>query len=590
MKIEQSWRLTFLRFGNKMNRILAALILSCASVSAAVNGTTPASLNLLPTFHCISVEAPYTGDEDLDNSSTVEFRTGGGSWLPAYTNWIDRRVNIVYGGGPTTQANVASNQARVSIVGLLPATAYDVKITWADPDGITGAASITNSVTTLSFAVITNGTERWVDSAEASEGNGSFATPYKTVTNAEANCVPGDTVVLKSGTYPRFTWTSNGTSSGQMVIRRAVGATVNIEGGNVADTVRISAHNVRVDGLNALLTTNDSFVATSGFTNIWFLNNSALVHTNNSADAFLASAGATNIYFLTNYAAGITPTIGESASSYGINIDANCESIVIGAHTNRYCRDGMGTGNGWTHGIVRNGDVFNSDFGNYYDDPVEFEGMFNNVRFWGNRIWSTNAQSLFGVSGLMIGPVYVFRNTFSMTNNRAGGLGLKHDHTISPGMLYVFHNTIDMLNMSIGSSHEAWSGGSNVFARNNIIMAKGNCIRAQVSPANFDHNVYTNSPGLYFSDPFYGSTRITFADHQATGQDLNSVFAYISFETDTYIPATGSASRDIGTILPNFNDEFSAWAFGGSAPDAGAVEHYPVATLYPGRLRTRAGF
>lgn len=568
-----------------MTRLLISIVaLLAVNAAAAVNGTTPTSLTLLPTFHCISVEAPFTGDEDHDNSSVVTYRVAGGEWRPAFTNWIDRRVNIVWDGG--AQPNVASNQARVSIVGLAAATAYEVKINWSDPDGITGSAELTASVTTMSYSPRTNGFERFVDPAVGSEGAGTSGDPYKTIAFAEGEMDSGDTLVLKSGTYPRFTWTTSSVDS-DIVIRKAVGATVNIEGGNVADSVRISAHNVRVDGLIALITTNDSFTANSGFTNIWFLNCTALVHTNDAADAFRIAAGATNIVLLTNSASGVAPTIGESSSSYGINIEENCESIIIGAHTNRYCRDVLGTGNGWTHGIARNGDVFNSDLGNYYDDPVEFEGMFNNVRFWGNKVWSTNAQSLFGVSGLRIGPIYVFRNFLSMTNNRDGGLGVKMDHAISPGMAYFFHNTIDTLSNPSGNSHEAWSGGSNVVSRNNIILARGNAVRNQVSPANFDHNCYTNPAGVYFSDPFYGSTRITFADHQATGQDINSVFIAIPFELNTYTPATNSASLDMGTILPNFNDEFSAWAYGGSAPDAGAVEHYPVANLPAGIRRPK---
>src|SRR5207249_4003268 len=121
-------------------------LLGWSAMAQAQNGTTVGPLNLSSTLDCVSVSASFTGDGNANNSVTVQFQkhTGDTGYHMAYQPFIDRRATL---GGV---ANPYVNQARVSIVGLIENTPYDVKVTWSDVDGVTGTQPAIVSVSTLS--------------------------------------------------------------------------------------------------------------------------------------------------------------------------------------------------------------------------------------------------------------------------------------------------------------------------------------------------------------------------------------------------------------------------------------------------------
>ncbi len=553
-------------------RHIATLMLFCQAAFAAVNGTTPTGLNLKSTFECISVSAPFTGDENGNNSAVVKWRQASGSWLSSYTPYIDRNVRIVT--SDFTQDNPVSNQCRVSIVGLAPNASYDVWIEWADGDGITGAASITNTISTRSYTIPVNGTQLYVDASAVSEGVGTSGDPFKTITNAIAQCVAGDTINVRDGTYGTFTWTKSGTVGAFINLKKASGHSPVIQGGNFTRQILLSANNVAIDGFNFAMTTNKAIELSAGVSNVFIQNNAINLYTNDGAiGVSLANAQNTNIFILTNSITGTQPTTNDSFTTYGVFIGAQSGGLVIADNTTRYFRDGVGTGNGWTHG-ANDSDIARNNIFDYYDDPCEIEGDFVNSRYWGNAVLSTNGQTQLGLAGAYIGPVYIYRNTAGGTNTRSGTYGVKFYPTLCAGRIHMFHNVFDTSQYTYDGPHEVLSGsGTNAEIKNNIFMARGNNIYAGEAETDFDYNCYTNLAGSDFTSNWNGlTTYATFALFVAgTDEEDHGIYAVPQL-TSSYAPNAGSPVIDSGVALQGFNDVNSPWLFHDAAPDIGAFE------------------
>jgi len=572
------------------------LIFWCVSASGAVNGTTPTSLLLESTFESISVTATYTGDEDKDNSAVIQFSTGG-TWKNAYTPYLDRRVSISHLLG--TFDNVNSNQARVSIVGLLPATTYSVRVEWTDADGITGAAAITNTVTTLSYTLTLGGSTYFVDSAAGSEGVGSSGDPFKTITNAHRKVTTGDTVKVRNGSYEfPAAWTNSGTASGWIYLVNDFGASPSIKGGTRANSAVISANYLCLDGFAIDAATNSSVVVSLYASYVRIQNctftNVALDLATACCDAGIRLGGSdgigvnTNVFLLTNrFGESRLTWLTGGTNIYAVSIGASNRTIVVSDNIATNFWDPIGTGNGFGHGIVYNGDIARNTFINYSDDSTELEGDFNNVRFNGNIAHSTNGISLLGLSGPIVGPVYIFRNVLT-TTNILNGYGIKHSADRSTGRAYLFHNVISTRDSNGSGARETIAGGTNTVALNNILLALGNIYYG----GNFttDYNCVSNNPGAFYSDPWNGTTYETFAAFQSgTGQDSHSVFAVPLFTTGAYTLQATSPAKDAALLLDNFNTQDGAFGYSGSAPDIGAFEFGGYGSLVPGSIPSRTG-
>ena len=104
------------------------------TTALGANPVTPGSLSLMSTFECISAEQPYTGDDNNTAAGALEFReVGQSAWLSAYTPYLNRNNDTMFG----------------SIVGLQPDTAYEVRSTWSDGDGVGGSTQAADTVRTL---------------------------------------------------------------------------------------------------------------------------------------------------------------------------------------------------------------------------------------------------------------------------------------------------------------------------------------------------------------------------------------------------------------------------------------------------------
>src|SRR6266568_7118523 len=217
--------------------LLASALLVPLSTLAA-NQTKSGAINLLSTFECISVRAAFSGDDNANNSATIRFRKRGtGSWLNAYPPFVDRRATL-----PDGASNDYANQARGSIVGLTPDTAYDVLISWSDPDGSSGSSSITNTISTLSLVPPANGKKLWVDALVSSEGDGTPDSPYQTIATALQGAKPGDTINVRAGSYAPFVWSKSGNATNYIVLKSVAGTNAVILGGAIDYNIRVKAN------------------------------------------------------------------------------------------------------------------------------------------------------------------------------------------------------------------------------------------------------------------------------------------------------------------------------------------------------------
>ena len=102
----------------------------------------------------------------------------------------------------------------------------------------------------------------------------------------------------------------------------------------------------------------------------------------------------------------------------------------------------------------------------------------------------------------------------------------------------------------------------------------------------YDYNLYNgNSPGLFDEYNGTGSYQTLVAFRTATSQEQHGVQGSPAFSNGNFRISAVSPAVDKGVILPNFNDQNSAWPFQGSAPDIGHWELPPTSPSPPSNLR-----
>jgi len=267
--------------------ILVAILGLIPSIAIAQNATTAGTVTLASTLNCISVTAAFTGDANANNSVTVQFQkhTGDTGFHNAYTAYIDRRGAL---GG---KANPYVDQARLGIVGLVENTSYDVKVTWADGDGVSGTNPITMTVSTLSSTPPTGGTTRNI-------------TDNASMTTALGAMNPGDTLLWSAGSYSAFTISRSGNS----------GAWIVLDGGGVAT--------INGSGVNQNIQLSADFVVLKNF----ILSPSDFHGINIGGQNNVIVSGNTILGFSTLCANGPSTSHAEDA---GINIGNNASNIMV---------------------------------------------------------------------------------------------------------------------------------------------------------------------------------------------------------------------------------------------------------------------
>ncbi|RPH48976.1 MAG: hypothetical protein EHM91_03620 [Planctomycetota bacterium] len=226
-----------------------------------------------------------------------------------------------------------------------------------------------------------------------------------------------------------------------------------------------------------------------------------------------------------------------------------------------------GGGNGGTKGAPGpDSDIYGNVVSHCWDDGLEVEGGNRNTRVWNNYIHQTFMG--IGNAATSIGPLYVFRNVVSRSQNRpdAGGgnflkMGFAGGEEWMTGHMYIFHNTL------FRSDEWLPTGGlggdrivKHVVSRNNILHVRGEK----------DQSVSRNKLNVdnsYDYDLFNGREPAGVEAHGVRGEPVYEAGSGFDPATKTgkFQLAPDSPGVAAGEIIPNFNDGFA-----GKAPDIGA--------------------
>ncbi len=235
----------------------------------------------------------------------------------------------------------------------------------------------------------------------------------------------------------------------------------------------------------------------------------------------------------------------------------------------------------------RDMDIYGNVFSDCWDDVMELERGFGNVRVWDN--YFTRVFKSISCFTHESGPYYVFRNVF--------------DHILQPcreyapeiparapfvfqnegGRFYFYHNTLlcpggeqgDGYCWAYGNEWQEQQEGRGVEDDGNFTISRNNIYQTIRWPDernyvtrrlhggfSFDHDLYNGEMDAHLPEAakMWGDGAIQGSPKYRTGHGSGYV--------GRAQLAADSPGKDQGCRLPNFNDDYE-----GSAPDIGAHEH-----------------
>jgi hypothetical protein len=572
------WRINYARVNCKVvlkgvsGLFLSLTLLFATPVFASTPGNVTAAgrLALTPTVECIGVVADYTGDDNQNSIATLEYREISGAWQTAPGMYVDR----------------ADHQYRGSIFWLTANTGYEVRVTFTDPDGVSGVNPITGATETRDDNPPGNGRSFYV-AANGSDANpGTLVEPLKTIQKAASAVKAGDTVYVKGGTYHETVIIPvSGTKNNYITFRSHNSDAVLINGGFVIDGISF----VRIKGFiidnptTGILISNDAdgvIVEDNNITNSGSNSNSAIRIDYGSQNTLVQRNTLT-----INNPAGIEDKDGVYWWKAGGG-HVFKENILTGSPW-----DGFGGGPEDLDTTANDYDFYGNEISGVLDDGIQPDGGNINTRVWNNIIH--NSFSGVSLCPVLKGPAYVFRNLVYDLRYRSspGDDGAIKLGDGSFGRLYFYHNTLVGTNQN-DSLFATNAGLGNIVSRNNVYLASwyviefGHSYDAQNHDFDYDNLRSINSTGRFLK---WGEAKYeNFASFTAdTGQEQHGLSVDSEFVNQAggdFRLQPGSPNIDVGALLPGFNDASSPWPYRGSSPDLGAYEYgleSPVFTPAP---------
>ncbi len=504
------------------------------------------SLKTYATLHSIGIEWNVSDDANHNGSCRVSYRKDGtSSWteaMPLYR--VDFNSYDMLAG---------------SIFFLNPETTYEVKLHLEDPDG--GNTSQSFSITTKPEpSPPTKGRTLYVISGDGG-GSGQADDPYRGITEAQNQAVPGDTFLLAPGTYSGETEFTVSGSPTEYIVWKAAGG-----GKTILDTIRINGDHIWLEGLHVegntygIRTYNepqDVVVTKNTFTGCHY--------------CIYLNHGGTGWYITDNIIYGdVEPSSGDFGGE-GIELQ-HSDDHTVAYNSITHVADGVSyPGN--------NCDIFGNDIFDVSDDGIEPDYGHVNIRVWENRISNAlhNGISFQPMNGA---PWYILRNQVAAPLEN----GIKFRDQVDRAL--IAHNTFvgwqgaqksgsEHL-LSVQSNNNLWISMNDWYAWENGSGGSANW-KTNLDYDGFDwgNHVYAFKWGERYS------TLSAFSD--ATGLQKHGI--RIRKETcfaELDIPSQPPASMpkqfmtlnstcnavDAGIVLAGINSEFT-----GSAPDLGAYEY-----------------
>jgi hypothetical protein len=533
----------------------------------AADNTVTGSLTAYQTFESIGIRAGYSGDDDRDMTAVVEYRESGGTWQIAHEPLIDRS-----GGG-------FSSQARTSLFYLKRDTSYDIRITFSDPDSVSGTNPVTTTVTTWSHDQPTYGSCNQVVSSDSQ------------LSSALSACDSvGGTITLRDGNYGGRTISESGRSGGYIHIvaensRQAV----------FTGQVTLSGDYLHLDGLK--FTASNPALRTSGsatyniIDDCEFSGNEANIQISGTVTGLLIE----NSYFhgicSPGGGSGTRPDYGSCTSSgpdNAINLNGPSEPLRAVFRNNEFtqCRDAFGMYTGSSYDET---DIYGNEAYDFADDFVEYDDNAINVRSFGNLIYG-KGYSAVSSAGTKSGPAFFFNNIIDLDVWRSiYAVKLGSSSSVPRGPVYFYYNTfwvVDQVDTRVAQD-VGGSGSENLVWKNNVISGTGYFFQVGGCGYSMDYNLYetTNQPNnkwqwgwraqcgggvnLYSSL----SSFTTATGHDSNSQNTNAGFKSVS-SRDFTASSENSNIVDAGITIDGITKDYAGNPrVQGSAPDIGAFEY-----------------
>lgn len=499
----------------------------------------------VPTFECIGVYHPSPDG----SACAVHYRAAGtAEWRAA--------LDLVY--------DPRNNEHRGSVVGLTPATDYELRLTHA------GSSTVIRTRTR------------------------SDTFPVGRTTRVASQFTP---LEIKE----------SGTAAAYHVVEPAPRLRATIDVGNQADHgIVIDADYVIVRGLEVKNAARHGIYIKPGRQHVviedchityWGRLGGPVSfgNTGNGDSAIYADRGAGNLVLQRNLienprGASNDWDTGHPAGPQGISLTNSSGGNVIRYNEilttdDHGFNDGIGGGSNFSDAGSpnRDSDIHGNIIAGVWDDGIESEGANMNVRIWGNYIYRVYQHV--ATASTTKGPLYVFRNVFGVSRKTQldpiGGAMIKTGSRgeFGGGRKFIFHNTA----LQPRGAFTVFSGHAdpNTVTRNNIFDCPGRLASSQQveNPGDYDYDFYSGSERGRAQERHGVRGRLAFLPSHYLEFYPAPVVSKVEFGK---IPVNlGGKSQEItdpvvtvpnpvidgGTPLPNFNDDFT-----GRAPDMGAFE------------------
>lgn len=573
--------------------------------AARAEAATLGTVTLTPSFETAGVIVQLT-DDSGNETVTVEVKG------PSDADFHPAHATVLF----------EPHALATSLFDLAPDSDYSLRVTLADPDGVTGSATQTTTLHTRAQPTLPSPLRvRWVGPGghDTDASGASKADPYATPGYALDHALPGDEIRVLAGTYPPASADGrHGTEAAPIVLRADDPAAKPVIDGaasgnalylNDAAWVVIDGFEVRNGGSNddghgvflrasSHVTVRNSFIHDNGHDNVLISKGAEfsggalaggfhLIESNDIADLEYGacSGGSNNACVNQTY--------------YGIKLDNNPGggTVIRKNHLHGHddnispCGDeepGRNLAEGSPvlalvgKGIWTNHDleIYDNSFEDARDDGMELDGICVNARVYRNTIH--NAQNPFSAAPVMPGPYFFLRNvatgnfgdaSFKMNTNGNSAVPSRH--------VFVYQNTFvrstkgSLLNLWFAVEGDHNAPIRDVVFRNNIFSAPmgGACTNANnhgVDQPSFDGNVWWTTDTTQLFSWWNGASNDhydTFAAFQAgTSQEAHGAFGEPGLGADL-VPTKGALVVDRAMPIPGINDRFA-----GAAPDVGAYE------------------
>jgi hypothetical protein len=543
-------------------------------IAYAGDAVVPGDVRTDATFEHIGVVWTVAGDDDLDSTMVVDFRSQGSTaWRPGATAMRAHPTLIVNGSA------LGFNTWAASALFLSPGQTYDLRLTLTDPDGGSEVRTVVASTRTRPPAVY-GGINRYVVPGSGG-GDGSQGNPYLGLQPAADNAQPGDHFHVAAGTYAPFELVISGTASEPIVFSGPGDGTAVVDGaGTSAGVATLGAWDTSI-----------SHVVIEGLT----IEDGAYgIDAQRSSDIVIRHNHIREVDFgIYNRREGglegnqtICDNVVEGRVPWpGTGIPSE-RGIDLRGYGNVVCRNRVRNFGDCVSlqpftGESYGNDVFANDASYCVDDGIEIDYNRANVRVWRNRVM--NARTGVSVQPIRGGPAYIFRNEFFNLENAP----IKMNN--QPAGFIVVHNTGAKHGNGHSDSSPPWR---NAIFRNNLFLGTRYAFEfvtvASDGFRDFDYDAWGTTRDIGSpTDPHFKWDNIRYdrlINLQAIGVEMHGVEAGFSDLVHATLPAawdqpvepgsrdlrlvSGSPEINAGVPLPNLNDGFTL----SGSPDLGAFE------------------